>query len=116
MKKRSRNIRKRIRNRRMIKFSVAMCLVFALAFSFGGIFSYAGSNQGQAEQTHKYYTSIQIEHGDTLSTIAERFITTEYTDTESYIYEVAQMNHIDSEKPIHAGQYLIVPYFSAEIK
>lgn len=65
-----------------------------------------------AELTNKYYTSIRVEAGDTLWTIAANYITDEYKDRNEYIEEVCYINHI-SQNEIHAGQYLVVPYYAS---
>ena len=66
-----------------------------------------------SEVRSKYYTSIQIEQGDTLWEIAGRYMTDEYKDVNAYIQEVCAMNHISGDQ-IHAGQYLTVPYYATE--
>lgn len=64
-----------------------------------------------AEVTAKYYTSIQIETGDTLWSIASNHITDEYQDMNEFIQEVCSINHISRDE-IHAGQYIIIPYYA----
>ena len=65
--------------------------------------------------TYKYYTSIVVEYGETLYSLAE-----EYTDgyeiaPSDYVKEVMHINHLEDET-IQSGQNLIVPYFSEELK
>lgn len=106
-------IRKRRRNRRMIKFATALVIVLGIGLATGGIFSYAGSKTAGSDpsaKTYKYYTSIQIQHGDTLHSIAKNHISKEYKDISSYMNEVIQMNTLKDEV-IHEGQYLIIPYY-----
>lgn len=57
-----------------------------------------------------YYTSIQIESGDTLWTIAEEYMCSEYDDVNDYINDVKQINNLHTDV-IHAGAYLLVPYY-----
>lgn len=61
--------------------------------------------------TAKYYTSIRIEAGDTLWTIASNYITDDYRNINDYILEVCSINHISKDE-IHAGQYLVIPYYA----
>lgn len=65
--------------------------------------------------SYKYYTSIQVQRGDTLWEIAERYKTAEYSDIKSYIEEVKKINHLSTSK-ITDGMYLCIPYYSAEYK
>ena len=74
------------------------------------------SSQSKASNevnTYKYYTSIQITPGQTLNDIAGIYMTDDYKDTSAYIEEVCMINHIFPDD-IHEGEYLTVPYYSAE--
>ena len=57
-----------------------------------------------------------LSHGDSLWSIAK-----EYSDVDSYasytdyIDEVKQINHISGDD-IHAGEYLTIPYYSAQVR
>lgn len=68
-----------------------------------------------SEETYKYYTSISIQAGDTLWSIAEQYRTAECGDITDYIEEICSLNHI-TDDDIHAGQYLTIPYYSTEYK
>lgn len=63
------------------------------------------------EVSSKYFTSIQVEAGDTLWTIATEHITDEYSDIHEYMNEVCSINHISADE-IHAGQYIVIPYYA----
>lgn len=78
---------------------------------FGTIRTEAASS----EETYKYYTSISIQTGDTLWSIAEQYGTAECGDITDYIEEICSLNHI-TDDDIHAGQYLTIPYYSTEYK
>ena len=65
-----------------------------------------------SEISCKYYTSIEVQSGDTLWSIASDHITEEYRDMNAYIDEVCSINKI-SQNEIHAGQYLTIPYYSS---
>ena len=74
------------------------------------------SSQSKASNevnAYKYYTSIQITPGQTLNDIAGIYMTDDYKDTSAYIEEVCMINHIFPDD-IHEGEYLTVPYYSAE--
>lgn len=64
---------------------------------------------------YKYYTSVEIQPGDTLSSIAEEYITPEYASVEEYVKEIMEYNHLSSDT-IHAGRYISIMYYSDELK
>lgn len=59
----------------------------------------------------KMVTSIKIEKGDTLWSIANEYITEDYKDINSYINEIKKSNGLIDDT-IHEGKYLIIPYYS----
>ncbi len=88
----------------------ALCITVIIVISLfllGSVRTQAAS----AEATHKYYTSIRIDSGDTLWSIAEDYITEDYHDMNEYIEEVCSINKICGDE-IHAGAYITVPYYS----
>ena len=72
------------------------------------------SSRSEAENSkeiYKYYTSIQVESGDTLWSIADKYVTSEYSDRNTYMKELVSLNNLP-DSTIHAGQYLTVSYYS----
>lgn len=61
------------------------------------------------------YTSVYVRSGDSLWTIADRYMSDEWEDKNAYIDEIMQINHI-SDSQLKAGSYIIVPYTVAEQK
>ncbi len=57
----------------------------------------------------KYYTSITIESGDTLWSIAEEYMYDEYDSVEEYVNELIKINGLTSDK-LYAGNNLVVVY------
>lgn len=69
----------------------------------------------QANSGFKYYTSVTVEHGETLWSIADRYIDYEhYVDKNEYISEIESINHFDAGETLYVGQLIVVPYYSAE--
>lgn len=103
--------RKREIRRNLLLSLFTLCLAVTLAFSLTSFLSNAKSN----EETvfYKYYTSIQVESGTTLFSIAEEYRGEHYDSVDKYIEEVMRMNSLHDEKII-AGQHLIIPYYSSE--
>lgn len=100
------------RNEKFMLFIVGLSIFFILICSiiFGSVRTVAAS----ADTPYKYYTSIQIQEGDTLWHIAHTYCTDEYASISDYIEEVCSINHISSDDEIHSGQYVTVPYYSRE--
>jgi len=73
----------------------------------------ARAESSTEESAQKYYTSIQLEQGDNLWSIAEKYMTDEYASVQEYINEVKQINHLKDDT-IHHGKYICVPYYSYE--
>ena len=94
------------------RVAVMFCSIIAVIMICSVMLSTTNTQAAPAETTNKYYTSIQIESGDTLWAIASEYISDDYTDMNEYIREVCSINHI-SEDEIHAGQYIVVPYYAA---
>jgi len=107
MKRNSRRQREAAQKRVAVLFCSIVAVVMICSVMFGAIRTQAAP----AETTVKYYTSIQVESGDTLWAIAGEYITDDYADMNEYIREVCSINHI-SEDEIHAGQYIVIPYYS----
>lgn len=100
-------------NQRRIAF--IFCLLVAVIIICFILFESIMAQAAPSEHIYKYYTSIQIESGDTLWEIADEYISDEYSDIYEYIAEVCTINHI-SEDEIHTGQYIVVPYYSSEVR
>lgn len=59
----------------------------------------------------KQVVSLQINKGDTLWSIAGRYITDDYRDMNSYIREIKETNGLSSDT-IHEGCYIVIPYYA----
>ena len=95
---------------------IFLITLFATAMLFLGVF--IGSRQVVSveaqellPQTEKYYTTIQVQSGDTLWDIADDYMSAEYENKTDFINEVKEMNHITGSM-IRAGEILLIPYYS----
>lgn len=81
-----------------------------------GLGTFLGSSsKASNDNRYKYYTSVEIKNGDTLWDIASEYITEEYDSPQEYVAEVKSLNGMQGDS-IRSGQFLIVPYYSPEIK
>ena len=89
-----------------------LVLITALSIIIGSIVSDAHTTE--TDQAYKYYTSIMIQEGDTLWSIADEHMSGQYKSKQSYISEIKKLNHLTNDS-IMAGQYLIISYYSEQI-
>lgn len=99
-------------NQGFILFVIALSAFFILVCSI--VFGTIRTSAASAEVPYKYYTSIQIQAGDTLWDIADTYCSPEYDTVSDYIEEVCSINRLSSSDEIHSGQYITVPYYSHE--
>ena len=95
--------------------AVVIIVLISLGVLLGGSINALASSKADIASYNKYYTSIRVESGDTLWSIADEYIADFNLSKEDYIKEICQLNHI-SEDDIHAGAYIIIPYYSHEVK
>ncbi len=104
--------RKRDIYRRAFMFTAVFAVILMIVTASLSIRSFA-NEKSPAVSRSKYYRSIEIKKGDTLSGIAARYISSEYSGKKEYISEVVRLNNLDDINDIHAGDHLIIPYFYA---
>ena len=75
------------------------------------VFSSKNSIRADEHDTSiKQYTSIKIESGDTLWSIASEYMDSHYGSRQEYIDEVKYINNLSSDTII-ADEYLMIPYY-----
>ena len=118
----SRNMESRISKRAMTvhyrkKTSMVIAgfvLILLLVLLGNSIRVFASS--GQKADYHKYYTSVQLEKGDSLWTLADEYNGEHVVSRNEYIDEVCRINQISEDTILHSGKSVVVPYYSVEIK
>lgn len=100
------------RRRKRITNIIMLILIVTLFISLtGSIIAIAGSRQPE-QQLYKYYTTVEIEQGDTLWSIAsERYTANGYGDVREYIEELRKLNNM-SDDTIKTGDKIVVTYYS----
>lgn len=73
------------------------------------------ANNRTEQIMNKYFTSYEIQPGDTLISIAEKYTNNTDISIDQYVEEVKKNNKISSSK-ITSGNHLIVAYYSMEEK
>ena len=95
--------------------AVVIIVIVSLGILLGTGISALASAKADPAAYNKYYKSIQVEAGDTLWTIADEYIMDLNIDKTEYIAEICELNHIDGDS-IQAGEYIVVSYYSKEVK
>ncbi len=92
----------------MLLGSVALVMIIMLTVKETAL------NSKAADTYNKYYTSVEVKPGDTLSEYY-RIYGEHYENSARFYEEVSMINDIDIES-IKAGMYVIIPYYSQEVK
>ena len=103
-----------VRSQRRV-LAVIFIIVVSLGILLGTGISVLASSKEDPASYNKYYKSIRVEAVDTLWTIADEYIMDLNIDKTDYIAEICELNHIEENK-IDAGQYIVVSYYSQEVK
>ncbi len=94
---------------------LAAVMIFFMAFMFSSLMADAQSDD--FVPSFKYYKTITIHTDDTLWAVAEdNFDSEHYTDIGAYMAEIRSINGITNSDMLHAGEALIIPYYSSEFK
>lgn len=107
-------INNRIRRNRELKrhiiiLIISIILFFSLILFFNTVKSIA--SDGNDEVLYKYYTSVQITSGDTLTSLSGKYAAKGFDSNKDFIDEVIYINNLDENATIYSGQCLVVPYF-----
>lgn len=97
------------RHYKLVLISIGAALIIFL-FIFG--VSSNLRNVNASTHNEKYFKCIDIEADDTLWSIAEEYMTEEYSSTEEYIDEIKSINNLMSDK-IYSGATLVIPYYAS---
>jgi len=81
----------------------------------GGMIVEARERKAAQQTWYKYYTTIEVEAGDSLWNIAGRYMEGQSCTREEYIRELCRINHLRGDS-IQTGQVLTVAYYSTEYK
>lgn len=96
-------------------FTIIAMLVLFVCSMIGLGTLLGSSSKASNNNNYKYYTSVEIKNGDTLWDIASEYVTEEYDSLQEYVTEVKSLNRMQGDS-IRSGQFLIVPYYSSELK
>jgi len=102
-----------VRSQRCL-LAIIVIIIVSLGILLGTGINALASND-KPTGNYKYYKSICIEEGDTLWDIAEEYIVGTDMSHDEYIREICELNNICKDD-IHAGEYIIVSYYSTNLQ
>ena len=109
--KKHRRIKGQRRAKRLAaRFITVLSLLLILLTLLGSICSFADSSSSDIH-TEKHYSSIMIYPGDSLDSLAEKYLCPEQNDRERLKNEIASINHLSAESALTAGNHIIVPVY-----
>lgn len=111
------NKRKRRRNVIMKKLSFTVITAIVILITALSVFSMtARAKSTKGADDYKYYTSHMIMPGESLWSIAEENADhVHYESVQDYIDEICFINGLNNSD-LKIGDYILIPYFSNEIK
>lgn len=101
--------RKKAAKRQLI---TALVLFFTVLASVLIISNCLRANQVKASSVKTeniYYKTVEVEDGDTLWDLADRYMGEKSFSRQEYIEQVKELNHLSGDT-IESGAYLMVPY------
>ena len=108
--------RQKIVRRQYLTLSFIISIILFVTIFWGStLMSDAQSDEFVPQ--YKYYKTITVHTGDTLSSIAhDNFNSEKYNNIDEYLNEIMSINNIVDSSKLNAGESLIIPYYSAEYK
>lgn len=115
--RRNKATKRKLRNLKRKLIVLTMITLFTLigCMHFGKLSSDAHGNLEEDPVSFKYYKSIEIQDGDTLWGIAEKYMDDEYDSVQDYIAELKEINQLVTDD-IQSANYLTVVYHDTEFK
>ncbi|MCR5469190.1 MAG: LysM peptidoglycan-binding domain-containing protein [Lachnospiraceae bacterium] len=107
--------RRRTRRINIIKKSIIFSLTLVVAL-FGLMFlAFSGNDRTYAseEKVYEYYKTVTVNSGDTLWSIADEYSYGNYDSVNDRIEELVRLNNLKGTE-IHAGEKIVVKYYSPE--
>ena len=103
--KRSR--RKTVNRKRALIYALILTAGVLILLFWGKGIAAASARQ---EEKEVYYTSVRIEAGDSLWSLARKYAPA-YSDISDYVDTLRQVNRVGREDRLIPGQILIIPYY-----
>lgn len=106
--------RKKENHTSKVLFTAVAVLILCAVFTTINLLNSQAEEQ-KSGPYYKYYTSIQIQDGDSLWNIAEKYRIHSGKSAAEYVCDLKEMNSLSGDT-IHAGHYLTVYYYDSAVK
>ena len=106
---------KTVARRKKLLLSCTVTLLLFIAVYSSVRFVNVNANNAEKNPIYKYYTSYEIQPGDTLTSIAQEHTVNSNVSIGDYIEEIKRNNHLTGDK-ITSGNYIVISYYSDEYK
>lgn len=100
--------------KRLFLSGTIVAIVLVTIITISGLKNVSAINNGE-NPIYKYYTSYEIQPGDTLTSIAQKYTVNSNVSIAEYIEEVKKNNQLVSDR-ITSGKYIVISYYSDEYK
>lgn len=104
-----------IRNRVVRKQRIVLLFTFIIAVITASFIissnAYADNKNNIDDNYTKQYKSVMIYSGDTLDTIAFKYMGDGYSSVNAFINEIKSINNINDYTTLIPGNHIIVPYY-----
>ncbi len=100
--------------KRLFLSGIVIAVLLVMVFTITGLKDVNATNNSD-NPMYKYYTSYEIQPGDTLTSIAQRYTVNSNVSISEYIREVKKNNNLVSDR-ITSGNYIVISYYSDEYK
>ena len=107
--------RNKQRRQKMMLIIVTAFVIAGTGLGIGNLFASAHGSSQESPVLYKYYTSVNLEKGDTLWDIAKKYAHPDRISVKDYVNELRKMNNLSSDK-ICAGDYITIFYYDSEFK
>ena len=81
-----------------------------LGLGLSVLFLGGSSAKARPEAVQKYYTSVTVQPGDTLWSIAQQYAP-EYSDIREYVEQLMKINQLHNTESLKAGPSLVIVYY-----
>lgn len=102
-----------LRKRLLLSGTVLAVALFAVILISS--FKNVNATNNSENPMYKYYTSYEIQPGDTLTSIAQKYTVNSDVSVADYIREVKKNNDLVTDR-ITSGKYIVISYYSDEYK
>ncbi len=103
-----RRLRRR-RERTVKKALVCFCGLFILAICIVLFTNLGNVEASNIVDREKQFTSVEVESGDTVWSIAEEYKTSDYRSTKELVKEILEINGIHENTILRPGNRLMIP-------